>query len=47
MTGQAFCTQAWLLAGITRNLPGILELANGHLAFTSDEGCVFDVPYPR
>ena len=44
MTADTFCTEAWLLVGITRSLPGILELNNGQLAFTSDEGCIFDVP---
>jgi hypothetical protein len=44
MTANTLCTQAWLLVGITRNLPGILELNNGQLVFTSDEGCIFDVP---
>ena len=44
MTSDTFCTQAWLLIGITRNLPGILELKNEQLSFTSDEGCIFDVP---
>lgn len=44
MTADTFCTQAWLLVGITQNVPGILELNSGQLAFTSDEGCVFDVP---
>ena len=41
---ETLCTEAWLLVGITRSVPGILELKNGQLAFASDEGCIFDVP---
>lgn len=44
MTADTLCTEAWLLVGLTRSVPGILELDNGQLAFTSAEGCVFDVP---
>jgi len=28
---DTFCTQAWLLVGITRNVRGILELKNEQL----------------
>ena len=44
MTDGALCTAAWLLVGATGSVPGILGLANGHLAFTTEEGRVFDVP---
>ncbi len=44
MTDDVLCTPAWLLVGMTRSVPGILELADGHLAFTTEEGRVFDVP---
>lgn len=44
MTGEALCTPVWLLVGITRSVPGVLELADGHFAFTTEEGRVFDVP---
>ena len=47
MAGDALCTAAWLLVGITDSVPGVLELANGHLAFTTEEGRVFDVPVPE
>ena len=38
------CTQAWLLVGVTGDVPGILELINGRLVFTSNQGRVFDTP---
>lgn len=41
---NALCTQAWLLTGLTRSIPGILESANGRFALTTEEGRVFDVP---
>lgn len=47
MNGDALRTPAWLLVGITRSVPGILELADGHFAFTTDEKRVFDVPLPQ
>src|SRR4051812_37693594 len=38
-------TVAWLLRGITGNLPGILSLANGRFTFVTDDGqIVFDAP---
>lgn len=36
-------TRAWLLIGLTRSIPGILESADGRFASTTDEGRVFDV----
>lgn len=32
----------WLLEGMTRNRPGVLELCDGVIAFTADEGRVFE-----
>jgi hypothetical protein len=38
-------TDAWLLKGITGNIPGTLGLADGRLAFVTDDGqVVFDAP---
>ena len=38
-------TQAWLLKGITDNVPGILGLVNGRFTFVTDDGqIVFDAP---
>jgi len=38
-------TAAWLLKGITGNLPGVLSLADGRFAFVTDDGqIVFDAP---
>ena len=42
MTNEALCTPAWLLVGLTRSVPGILELADGELVYTTVEGRVFD-----
>ncbi len=44
MTSDALCTPAWLLVGITGSVPGVLELAAERLAFTTEEGRVFDAP---
>jgi len=44
MTDNALCTQAWLLIGITRSLPGVLESTDGRLLYTTEEKRVFDVP---
>ncbi len=38
---NALCTPAWLLTGIA-NKPGVLELARGRLAFTAQDGRVFE-----
>ena len=40
-TGQVLRTPSWLLVGLG-NEPGVLELADGRLAFTSLQGRVFD-----
>lgn len=37
-------TPAWRLIGLTRNQPGLLDLADGRLAFTPLQGEGFDVP---
>jgi hypothetical protein len=34
-------TPAWQLIGLTRSEPGVLELINGSLAFTTEEGRLF------
>ncbi len=47
MIDDALCTPAWLLVGITGSVPGVLELADGHLAFTTEEERVFDVPLSK
>lgn len=39
----ALRTPVWLLHGMTQSEPGVLELAGGRIAFTSDAGRVFDV----
>ena len=44
MADDAFCTQAWLLVGLTRSVPGVLEFAGGRFAFTTDAGRVFAAP---
>jgi hypothetical protein len=41
---DALCTQAWLLIGLTRSIPGVLESADGRFTLTTEDGCVFDVP---
>src|SRR5262245_33000969 len=35
---------AWLLVGLTGNVPGVLDLSRGRLSFTTEEGQTFDVP---
>ncbi len=35
-------TPAWLLVGLTGSRPGVLELADGRLAFTAEDGRVFE-----
>ncbi len=41
---NALRTPAWLLIGITGSRPGVLEYVDGHLAYTDEDGRVFDVP---
>lgn len=36
-------SQVWLLSGMTASAPGILQLADGRIAFATSEGAVFDV----
>jgi hypothetical protein len=43
MSGEVLRTPAWLLVGLTRSKPGVLELADGRFAFTTEEGTVFEV----
>lgn len=43
-TPVALRTPAWLLVGLTGHRPGVLELAAGRLAFTGEEGRVFEAP---
>lgn len=43
-TDTALRTPVWLLIGLTGNRPGLLELADGKIAFTADEGRVFEAP---
>ena len=38
---NTLCTPAWLLTGLS-NKPGVLELARGRLAFTAEDGRVFE-----
>lgn len=44
MPDDAFRTPAWLLIGLTRSVPGVLEFADGRLAYSIEAGRVFDVP---
>jgi hypothetical protein len=44
MNDQTLCTPIWLLIGMTGNVPGVLELADGRLSFTTEEGRVFETP---
>src|SRR5687767_3377807 len=37
-------TAAWMLVGLTGNVPGVLELSRGRLSFRTEEGAAFDVP---
>jgi hypothetical protein len=43
MTGNNLCTKAWLLVGMTRSIPGVLELDGGRLILTTEQEQVFDV----
>jgi hypothetical protein len=43
--GDALYTEAWLLTGITGNVPGVLGLDDGRFTFvTDDEVTIFDAP---
>jgi hypothetical protein len=42
MIDQTLCTPTWLLTGMSGNVPGLLELVDGRLSFTTEEGRVFD-----
>ncbi len=39
-----YASYAWLLKGITRSVPGWLDLHEGRLRFATPEELVFDVP---
>jgi hypothetical protein len=41
---QELCTPVWMLVGMSGSVPGVLELAEGKVAFTSAEGRVFEAP---
>jgi hypothetical protein len=43
MTTEVYRTPAWLLIGLTRSSPGVLEYADGRLAYSNEDGRVFDV----
>jgi hypothetical protein len=43
-TDATLRTPVWLLVGMTGSQPGILELADGVIAFTGEEGRVFEAP---
>jgi hypothetical protein len=38
------CTPAWLLKGMTGSAPGLLEIENGEIVFTGEDGRVFGAP---
>ncbi len=44
MNEDAFRTPAWLLIGLTRSMPGVLEYADGRVAYSNEDGRVFEVP---
>ena len=45
MTNEDVLSQAWLLVGMTRDLPGFLHLAGDRFTFTShDDELIFDAP---
>ena len=37
-------TVAWMLIGLTRSVPGVLELADGRLAYSTDDEQLFNEP---
>src|ERR1700694_4277328 len=41
MNDQTLCTPIWLLIGMSGNVPGVLELADGRLSFTHGSLCFF------
>ena len=42
MADQELVAAAWMLEGMTRSVPGVLELADGRIGFTTEEGRVFE-----
>jgi hypothetical protein len=43
MSNTDLRTPAWQLIGLTQSIPGVLELADDRLAFTTEDGPVFNV----
>ena len=41
---QQLCTPVWMLIGMSGSAPGVLELADGNIALTTEEGRAFEVP---
>jgi hypothetical protein len=44
MNENVLRTPAWLLVGLTRSVPGVLECADDRLAYSNEDGRVFEVP---
>lgn len=44
MPREAYASDAWLLEGLTRSIPGWLEWNDGRLRFVTPAEVVFDVP---
>jgi len=44
---DALRTPAWRLIGLTRSEPGVLAFENGHLAYWTEDGLLFNVPLPE
>ncbi len=44
---SALVTPAWIMAGRLRNIPGVLTAGDGRLAFVTDDGPVFTVPFTQ
>jgi len=44
MSAEQYASDAWLLVGLTRSVPGWLEMKNGRLRFVTPDHVVFDVP---
>ena len=42
MHDQSFASEAWRMVGLTRSLPGVLELARGRLRFIDEDGVRFE-----
>lgn len=44
MADEVLCTPAWLLVGMTRNVPGVLALVDGRVSFHTEDEVIFDAP---